>query len=197
MVLGITGGVGCGKSTLMNLLKDKYKAKVLVADELGHQAMEPGTPVYDRIRKTFGMDLVLPDGTIDRKLLADRIYEDEEKREKLNGIVHPYVLDKIRQALETWREEPLVCLETALLFETGCDRFCDAVWGVLTDREIRIQRLMKSRGYTKEKAEAIMEVQLSDDEWRNRCDVCLVNDGDLKNLEERLKELLVMDQILC
>lgn len=193
MVLGITGGVGCGKSTLMNLLKERYQAKVLFADELGHQAMEPGTPVYDRIRKTFGQDLVLPDGTIDRALLADRIYEEEEKRVKLNGIIHPYVLDRIRQSLEEWREEPLVCLETALLFETGCDRFCDAVWCVLADREIRIQRLMKSRGYSREKAEVIMEAQLSDEEWRKRCDVCIVNDGDYRRLEERLQDLLVMD----
>lgn len=192
MVLGITGGVGCGKSTLMNLLKDQYQAKILVADELGHQALEPGTPVYDRVRKTFGLDLVLPDGRIDRSLLADRIYADEEKREKLNGIIHPYVRDRIRQSLENWRGEPLVCLETALLFETGCDRFCDAVWCVLTDRELRIQRLMHSRGYTREKAEAIMKAQLSDEEWKKRSDACIVNDGDLHQLEERLQELLVM-----
>lgn len=190
MVIGITGGVGCGKSTVIHLLEERYKAKVIVADDLGHQAMEPGTPVYDRIRKTFGLDLVLPDGNIDRHLLADRIYSDVAKREQLNSIVHPYVLNQIEETLKKWRDEPLICLETALLFETGCDSFCDAVWCVMTDREIRIQRLMQSRGYTRQRAEAIMCAQLSDEEWRKRCDICIENNGDFDKIEERLQDLL-------
>lgn len=190
MVIGITGGVGCGKSTVINILKERYKAKVIVADELGHQAMEPGTPVYDRIRKTFGLDLILPDGNIDRHLLADRIYSDVAKREQLNGIVHPYVLNQIQETLKKWSGEPLVCLETALLFETGCDTLCDTVWCVMTDRELRLQRLIQSRGYTRKKAEAIMRAQLSDEEWRKRCSICIENNGDFDKIEERLQDLL-------
>lgn len=190
MVIGITGGVGCGKSTVLNILKDQYKAKVIIADELGHQALQPGTSVYDRIKKTFGLDLVLPDGTIDRKSLADRIYSDEGKRKQLNDIVHPYVLNQIQRMLRKWSGEPLVCLETALLFETGCDRFCDSVWCVLADREIRIQRLIQSRGYTRKKAETIMRVQLSESEWKKRCSIYIENNGDFGKIKERLQELL-------
>lgn len=192
MVIGITGGVGCGKSTVMKLLEEQYNAKLLVADELGHQLMEPGTPVYDQIRQAFGDDLVQEDGYLNRKLLAERIYEDDREREKLNGIIHPGVKEIIRQKLEKWKKEPLVCLETAILFETGCDEFCDAVWCVLTHREIRIRRLMESRGYSREKAEAIMKVQLSDEEWIRRCDESIENNGDVHKLSERLQELLVI-----
>ncbi len=190
MVIGITGGVGCGKSTVMELLEQKFHARLLVADELGHKVMEPGTQAYEQIVKDFGEDLVLGDGQLDRKLLAERIYGDDKKREKLNAIIHPCVKGCIQQMLAEWKEEPLICLETALLFETGCDKFCDTVWGIFTDREIRIQRLMEARGYTRKKAEAIMSVQLSDAEWSRRCDVCIENNGDLQKLEDKLQELL-------
>lgn len=191
MVIGITGGVGCGKSTVMKLLEEHYKAKLLVADELGHQVMEPGTKVYDQIRQAFGDDLVQDNEQLDRKLLAERIYKDDSGRERLNGIVHPWVKEIIRQKLTEWKDEPIVCLETAILFETGCDGFCDTVWCVLTDRDIRIRRLMDSRGYSREKAEAIMKVQLPDDEWARRCDECIENNGDIEKLLQRLQELLV------
>lgn len=190
MVIGITGGVGCGKSTVMKLLEEQYQAKVLVADELGHQAMKPGNPVYERVRETFGESILQGDGQIDRKRLANVIYGDDRKREQLNAIVHPYVLNRIRQTLADWREEPLVCLETALLFETGCHTFCDEVWCIVTERQIRIQRLMEVRGYTREKAEAIMNVQLPEEEWIRRSDVCIENNGDLDQLARRLQELL-------
>ncbi len=190
MVIGITGGVGCGKSTVMELLEKKFHARLLVADELGHRVMEPGTQAYEQIVKDFGEDLILGDGQLDRKLLAERIYGEDEKREKLNAIIHPCVKGCIQQMLAEWKEEPLICLETALLFETGCDKFCDTVWGIFTDREIRIQRLMEARGYTRKKAEAIMSVQLSDAEWGRRCDVCIENNGDLQKLEDKLQELL-------
>ena len=86
---------------------------------------------------------------------------------------------------------PVVCLETAILFETGCDTLCDIIWAVVTDKELRIQRLMESRGYSREKTESIMRVQLSDKEWEKRCDAVLVNNGNLQKLQERIEELLV------
>ncbi len=190
MVIGITGGVGCGKSTVMQLLEKKYHARLLVADEIGHRVMEPGTQAYEQVKEIFGGELVREDGQLDRKLLAEKIYADDEKRKKLNAIIHPCVKNRIHQLLKEWKGEPLICLETALLFETGCDELCDTVWGILTDREIRIQRLMEARGYTRKKAEAIMNVQLSDAEWGRRCDVCIENNGDLQKLEDKLQELL-------
>lgn len=191
MVIGITGGVGCGKSTVMNILKEQYSAKLLVADELGHQVMEPGQEAYEKICQAFGNDLVKEDGQINRNMLADRIYADDSGREKLNQIIHPCVKEVIYRKLEEWREEPLICLETAILFETGCNELCDRIWCVMTEREIRIQRLMESRGYSREKAESIMRVQLSEEEWMRRCDACIENNGDLQKLYERLQELLV------
>lgn len=96
----------------------------------------------------------------------------------------------MERRIEEWRDEPLVVLETALLFETGCDVLCDEVWWVDAGREIRIQRLMDSRGYTREKAEAIMSRQMSEDDWRERCHHRIDNNKEEKKLTVQIKELL-------
>lgn len=190
MIIGITGGVGCGKSTLLSLLEKEYGARLLIADEIGHSAMRQGTGPYEEIRRCFGEGVILPDGEVDRAALASVIYDSDEKRQKLNAIIHPYVYEEIRKKLREWRDEPLIALETAILFETGCDGLCDQVWGVVADREERIRRLMESRGYSREKSEAIMSKQLADDEWKRRCDHIIDNSREQKKLLAGVQELL-------
>ena len=190
MVLGITGGVGCGKSTVLNLLASHYGAKLLVADNLGHEVMEPGKPAWREIREQFGEGILTEEGTVDRNRLAALIYQDDAKRLLLNQIVHPYVYKEIEREIAEWKEEPLIVLETAILFETGCDALCDEVWWVDTDRETRIQRLMESRGYAREKAEAIMSKQLTEEEWGKLSHHRIDNNKDEKNLCIQIKELL-------
>lgn len=190
MILGITGGVGCGKSTVLHLLASRYGAKIIVADEIGHVVMEPGTGAWQEIRETFGPEVIRPDGTIDRAELAGIIYQDDEKRQMLNSIIHPRVFLEIQHMLREWREEPLVVIETAILFETGCDRLCHRIWWIDTERETRILRLMESRGYSREKAEDIMRSQMSEDEWRIRCHHRIDNNGNIENLLSQMKELL-------
>ncbi len=190
MIIGITGGVGCGKSTVVGILQQKFGAKVLIADDIGHEAMLPGSGCYEKICAAFGPAVLQQDKTIDRKRLADIIYADDEKRKGLNDIIHPFVLERIKERLELWKEEPLIVIETAILFETGCDRLCQQIWGVTAGREIRMKRLYKSRGYTKEKTGAIMEKQMKEEQMRRRCDAVINNDGDFQNLEKQLQELL-------
>ena len=167
-VIGLAGGVGCGKTTALSIWERDYGAKILIADELVH---------------------VLLDGRLDRGRLAEIVYADRKRLEMLNGIVHPRVREEIRKRLELWQGEPLIVLETAILFETGCDSFCDEVWGILTEREIRIERLKQLRGYTREKAEAVMAQQMSDEELRRRCHRVLENNGNLKNLKETIRNM--------
>lgn len=190
MVIGITGGVGSGKSTVMMVLREKFGAKTLLADELGHEALRPGTETYNQICAAFGNDVVLDDGQLNRSALAQVIYADARKREKLNDIIHPYVMQQIRQQLFLWKEEPLVAIETALMFESGCNKLCDKIWYISTDRELRIKRLIESRGYTREKTEAIMAAQISEEEVRRCCDECIKNDVSPQKLAFKLQELL-------
>lgn len=188
-VIGITGGVGSGKSTALMLLKEKYDAYICMADELGHRAMDQGTDAYIQIVKQFGPDILACNGEINRNALADIVYHDEGRLHCLNRIIHPYVKREIRKQMERCPAR-LFVLETAILFETGCDRLCDEVWGVIAGDEIRIARLMESRGYSREKAESIMRQQMSSGELAERCDVVLVNDGDRQELLDQLENVL-------
>ena len=190
MVLGITGGVGCGKSTVLRLLASQYKAEILMADEIGHEIMEPEKEAWREIREKFGEEVLTEKGEIDRDRLAAIIYQEDEKRVLLNHIVHPHALREIRRRIKEWGGGSLIVLETAILFETGCDVLCDQIWWVDTDRETRIRRLSETRGYSRQKAEMIMNKQLGETEWQKRCDHRIDNNGDEKNLCRQIKELL-------
>lgn len=190
MVLGITGGVGCGKSTLLSMLEKKKGAKVILADNLGHEVMEPGTECYEQIVTLLGSSILDEKGHIKRKKMAQIIYGDDEKRRQVNEIVHPSVKKEIKERIRMWQAEPLVVVETALMFESGCDAYCDEVWGIFTDPEIRIDRLSKSRGYSREKSLSIMQKQMSYEELKQKCSHVLFNDEDPDKLWEQIKELL-------
>lgn len=190
MVLGITGGVGCGKSTLLSMLEKKKGAKVILADNLGHEVMEPGTECYEQIVTLLGSSILDETGHIKREKMAQIIYGDDEKRRQVNEIVHPSVKKEIKERIRMWQAEPLVVVETALMFESGCDAYCDEVWGIFTDQEIRIDRLSKSRGYSREKSLSIMQKQMSYEELKQKCSHVLFNDEDPDKLWEQIKELL-------
>ena len=190
MVLGITGGVGCGKSTLLSMLEKKKGAKVILADNLGHEVMEPGTECYEQIVALLGSSILDETGHIKREKMAQVIYGDDEKRRQVNEIVHPSVKKEIKERIRMWQAEPLVVVETALMFESGCDAYCDEVWGIFTDPEIRIDRLLKSRGYSREKSLSIMQKQMSYEELKQKCSHVLFNDEDPDKLWEQIKELL-------
>ncbi len=151
--------------------------------------MEQGTDAYIQIVKQFGPDILACNGEINRNALADIVYHDEGRLHCLNRIIHPYVKREIRKQMERCPAR-LFVLETAILFETGCDRLCDEVWGVIAGDEIRIARLMESRGYSREKAESIMRQQMGSGELAERCDVVLVNDGDRQELLDQLENVL-------
>ena len=190
MVLGITGGVGCGKSTLLSMLEKKKGAKVILADNLGHEVMEPGTECYEQIVALLGSSILDETGHIKREKMAQIIYGDDEKRRQVNEIVHPGVKKEIKERIRMWKAEPLVVVETALMFESGCDAYCDEVWGIFTDPEIRIDRLSKSRGYSREKSLSIMQKQMSYEELKQKCSHVLINDEDPDKHWEQIKELL-------
>ena len=190
MVLGITGGVGCGKSTLLSMLEKKKGAKVILADNLGHEVMEPGTECYEQIVALLGSSILDETGHIKREKMAQIIYGDDEKRRQVNEIVHPSVKKEIKERIRMWQAEPLVVVETALMFESGCDAYCDEVWGIFTDPEIRIDRLLKSRGYSREKSLSIMQKQMSYEELKQKCSHVLFNDDALNKLWEQINELL-------
>ena len=189
-IIGITGGVGAGKSTVLDHLEKQYNACVLQADKIGHLVMEPGGICYGQVIALFGKQIIKNDKTIDRKMVSDVVFAHEEMRQKLDDIIHPavksYILDKIEEQKKAGYT--LMIVEAALLLEDHYDAFCDKVWYIHTDQEIRIERLMSSRGYTREKAENIIARQATEGFFLEHADNIIQNNGDLDETWRQIEE---------
>lgn len=188
-ILGITGGVGSGKSVVLTILQQDYDAAVIQADLVAHELTEPGQAAYGQIVAAFGKEILTPDGRIDRPALGRLVFAEEKKRRLLNRLTHPAVKREILRRIEESRR-PLLVIEAALLLEERYDEICDEIWYVYADRETRFARLLDSRGYTRERAQAIMDSQLSESEWRSRCQATIDNTSSVKQLRGALSRLL-------
>lgn len=190
-VLGLTGGVGSGKTEAARLLKRMTGAELLLADELGHQVMEPGQECFDKIVAYFGEEILSENQRIDRDRLSACVFHAPEQLATLNQIIHPAVLSYMQDYIQKRREKSgLLIVESAIMFESGCDRLCDEVWYVYVSRRIREQRLKESRGYSDEKTASIIKKQMEEEEYRKRCSLEIRNDGSIEVLEERLQKAL-------
>ena len=188
--IGITGGVGAGKSAILSYLDQKPDIRVMLADEIAHELMKKGTACYDKILAAFkDADILDASGEFDRGKLAFVIFSDEKKREKMNGIVHPAVKEYVKEQyrLEKARGQ-LSCLvlEAALLIEEHYDEICDELWYIYTREEIREARLMESRGYSREKVQQIFSSQLKEAEYRKHCGVVIDNNEGLEEMHRQI-----------
>ena len=181
IVIGVTGGVGCGKSSVVDYVEKKYGASVYKADDIGREIMSIGEDAYNDIVATFGDEILLEDKNINREKLASIVFNNEPLLKKLNSIIHPAVEENIINSIYNayvWEGQKLFVIEAALLIEAGYKDFCNELWYVYADVQTRIERLMSSRDYTKDKCLNIMNNQLSDDEFKANCDYILDNTKD-------------------
>lgn len=194
--IGITGGVGAGKSAILDYLKNKPDTKVMLADEIAHELMVPGTQCYDRLKAEFGTeDIYQKDGFFDRIKLAQVIFSDDEKRKKLNGIVHPAVRKYVIGQAAYERKEgkiKLLVLEAALLIEEHYDEICDELWYIYTSEENRRIRLKKQRNYSDEKINEIFNSQLTDEKFRKACRVVIDNNGTIEAATAQIEAALML-----
>lgn len=188
--IGITGGVGAGKSTVLDYLEKECHAFVIQADQVGHLVMEPGQECYQPIIQLFGKEIIKKDKSIDRRMVSDVVFSHAEKLEQLNAIIHPAVKRYIRKCLEEQKQagREICVVEAALLLEDHYQEFCDEIWYVHTDKEIRISRLMESRGYSREKSENIIHNQASEEFFRAHADYVIENNGDLEATHRQIIE---------
>ena len=189
-IIGITGGVGAGKSTVLDYLREQFHAYVIQADQVGHQVMEPGEICYSQVIALFGEHILKKDKTIDRKAVSDVVFGNKEKLKKLNGIIHPAVRQSVLEEIQLQKEKKtaIVVVEAALLLEEHYEKVCDKVWYVHTDREIRISRLMENRGYSREKSESIISSQAPDEYFAKHADYIIRNNGDIKDTWLQVEE---------
>ena len=190
--IGITGGVGAGKSAILAHLASKPGIRVMLADEIAHDLMQPGTECFQKLKEKFaGEDIYQPDGSLDRAQLATVIFSDDRKREELNAIVHPAVREYVLQQKEAEERAGklfLLVLEAALLIEEHYDEICDELWYIYTREEIREARLMESRGYSREKVQQIFSSQLKEAEYRKHCSVVIDNNEGLEEMQRQIDE---------
>ena len=196
-IIGITGGVGSGKSTVLRYMEEKWKTFVVSADEIGRAEQRSGNEAFLKIVESFGEKVIAADGELDRKLLAEIIYHDDEKRDLINSIVHPLVKTRILEQIRKAEKSGIsyFVIESALLIEAGYVDICDELWFVFADQETRIKRLMDSRGYTRERCEQIFSSQLSDSEFMRKCSVCIDNSSETEQTCQQIdKQFLRLEE---
>lgn len=192
-VYGITGGAGTGKSEVIKMLQQNFGGCVIMSDEVARELMQKGNISYQLIVEYFGRDILMDDGEIDRKKLADHVFNNKEALEKVNSMTHPYVKDEIRKLIaeaEASGECRFVALESAILLECGYEDICDEFWYVYTKPEIRRQRMKETRNYSDEKVDSVMRNQQPDEVFFEQCSFVIKNNTTLSDVYAQLKKKL-------
>jgi dephospho-CoA kinase len=184
-LLGLTGNIACGKSTVGQLLADRYGAEYVDADRLVHALYAAGSPETATIAARFGQDLLRDDGTIDRRRLGDVVLADRDALRDLERILDPGVSQAISERLASTSTR-VVVLDAIRLIEAGLAERCDAIWIVLCKRDAQMQRLQASRGLSAEQAGLRIAAQPPADEKVRHADVVIINDGSLEDLSAQV-----------
>jgi len=187
-IIGVTGGIACGKSTLCNTLRE-LGAKVWDADAASRELTAPHGKALPAIRQTFGDGVFFPDGTLNRKALGAIVFTDESARQRLNGIVHPLVYEDMEAFLRENSGEKAVFLDVPLLFETGYDRRCHEVWCAWLPSETQLERLMARDKLTREEALARISSQMPLAEKAARSTHLIDTGGSIEESAQKLKNL--------
>ena len=188
-IIGITGGVGAGKSAILDYIGESYNARVIFSDNVANDIKKKGYPAYDELIRILGKDILDEEGEIDKKKMAAAIFGDEKLLTAVNNILHPAVNTFIINIIDSEREKgelDFVFVEAALLIENGYKRFVDELWYVYADEDTRRRRLKVSRGYSDEKIDNIFDSQLDDKTFRENADFVIDNSGALDNAKKQI-----------
>jgi dephospho-CoA kinase len=187
-VIGLTGGIGSGKSTVAGMLAE-LGAIVIDADKVGHEIYLPGTEGFRLVVEAFGREIVAPDGAIDRRRLGERVFADPKELARLNALVHPLIGDEIRRRLQAAfarHEGRPIVVEAAIMLEAGW-RFFDRIWVVVASPEVAIARVAASRGLDRGEIERRIAAQMPNAERRQVADLVIENDGTLAELRAQVE----------
>jgi dephospho-CoA kinase len=195
MVIGLTGGIATGKSTVSAMLAE-HGATIIDSDRIARQVVQPGTPGLAKIVAHFGEEYLLPGGELNRTKLGQKIFSDEKARQRLMEITHPYIFAEINTQIEHAQSqgEKMIVLDAPLLIETGLNRQVERVVLVYVDEETQIERLMKRDHLTREEAMRRIASQMSIEEKKRYADIIIDNRGSLKELEDQVERLFIKYQ---
>lgn len=188
-IIGITGGVGAGKTQVLSYIEQHYKCRIIRADEAAHLLYGKGEECYNALISLLGKQILTDTGDIDKKKMAELIFKNKTLLENVNSIVHPAVKKYIMEEISKENEEGknnYFFIEAALLIEERYDRIVDEMWYIYSDAKTRRERLKTNRNYSDDKITGIMSGQLSEEDFRRSCQQVISNNG---NLEETYKQI--------
>lgn len=191
LIIGLTGSIASGKSTVSQMFAD-FNIPVIDADKLARVVVNPGEKAYEEVIRAFGQEVLQEDKTLDRKKLGAIIFADEEKRKKLNSIVHPAIREEMLQRKDAYLEagEKCVVLDIPLLFESKLTHFADKTVVVYVDEEVQLKRLMERDEYTEEEAKQRIHAQIPVKEKAGLADRIINNNGSKQQSYDQLEKLL-------
>ena len=189
MVIGITGSSGAGKSTICEILENEYKVKIINADKIAKKLSKKGSNYIIDIISKFGADIVDEEGELKRKKLAEIIYSDPEKREALNECTFKYIKKEIENQIKKAESGVAVIIDAPLLFECELDKICDKVIGIISKKELQIERIVARDNIDYDQAEKRLNAQKDNEFYINKCDEIIENNNDLEWIEEEIKKV--------
>ena len=189
-IVGLTGGIGSGKSTVAQFLTE-LGAAVIDADKVGHEAIQPGTPVFQKIVAAFGQQIIGASGEIDRARLGEIVFKNPQARERLNEIIHPAMYDMVMARLDDYRQQgvKVVVLDAPLLLDAGWASLVDEVWVTIATENTILERLSERSDLSAEEIKARIRSQLPSEERIKHADVAIDTDCTLDELKAKVKEL--------
>ena len=187
-IIGVTGVSGSGKTTFVSLLN----LKVIDADKIARQVVKKGEKCLDDLVVGFGKEILLENGELNRKKLAEIAFSSKQNTLKLNEITHPYIDEKIKEEIEIYRNqnEKAIVLDAPQLFEAGCEKFCDLTVALLADKNTRLKRIVERDKISKEAALLRINSALPDSFFEKNCDIVIINNGTKDKLQKEAKKLL-------
>lgn len=189
-IIGITGSSGSGKSTVTKILSEELKAKTINADQVVKQLQEKGTKYYEEIVEIFGLEILQKDTSLNRKKLAEIIFQDKEKKEKLDELTFKYVVEEIKRKVQKAKEE-YVIIDAPLLIESKLNEICNTVIAVISQKEEQVKRICQRDNMKEKEAKIRIDAQKDNEFYKANADYIVENDGGkIDVLLGRIRELV-------
>ncbi len=188
--IGLTGQTGAGKSTVSEFAK-KMGYKVIDADKVAREVMKSGSECVKRLAEVFGSDIIKDDGSLNRKLLAQRAFSSKENTTVLNSITHPAIIARVREYIDIYaKENDVILFDAPQLFESGGDRICDSIIAVTAPVDVRLQRILFRDGISEKEALMRINAQFGEDFFRANCDHIIDGSRSLEDVERQFEEIM-------
>ncbi len=186
MIIGLTGGIGSGKSEVSNILKEQFKIPIVDADAISEDIVKPGRKGLQAVFQSFGKEVITPDGELDREILRQKISRNDDDMRLLNSILHPLIESEVKEQIEHYTRlgEKYIVYDCPLLFEAHQEKFVDLTIVVVCDDDERINRVMKRDSCTKEDARKMIAIQMPQNQMVSKADVVIDNNGTLEDLNQ-------------